>query len=770
MALNPLISPLSHQEILDIKRNSGKAPCAECKRLKLKCDKIIPCSSCVRRGCGHSCPNGTYLPTGRGRRTVPTELSRARRIFSEMEARMKELETAITRANHYHLDVCPYLGISPGDKDPSADQLADSFGSLSVNDTGNVQYYGPSARTEALLSIEVLDDLDVDEFPPTFTTMTDSFSVGFRGTTAWDPDHALLQLLAFLPVKSRARELVELYFQNGCWSGTPIMRDELIELLSLVYGDFGATDDSGAAFPPPCSVHQIAVIHGVFALAALVDLALPPYNAESEHYFDLCRAALSVSSVFDSPSLATIQALVLVSTFYSHGGSRFSMDGAWSVISLASSLSKSMDLHSGWVQPGLGSQQIQRRRALFWETYASETLISLVVGRPTGTYLASISCPFPVDDEKQTGSGIHKFYCRWEFIKQVAAPVLEAYLTTQPPGYDTTVDLDHRIRKFMHSALPPDNQHPTEDPGSPAVYTQHRAIPQACMIMLVYIHSHAFLRAIHENPDDPYYTSFATSFLSAYRYASELIRAYIDNFQYHPQLFSRWWPTWKNLFNAAIVVGAIAAKGPQIGYWSQALLELFVAIELFEGGAATCYRARAALNTLHKLRAKAISTYTKHSGGPSELEAAAQHADADATLDVFAGRTRVIAQTLIARDRAPKVSSVPPAVNTGTRAGTLNPALVEYFSSASPRPHFDGSGGVGGDEYSYPTADAPSYEYPHAENPPIDLALFDFGGPPSTDLATFAEDDYRKSYNTFQPFLDSQAHDPQWMSIIENSS
>ncbi|KAF8170896.1 hypothetical protein K438DRAFT_1982450 [Mycena galopus ATCC 62051] len=700
-----------------------------------------------------------------------------------MAARMKELETAITRANNYHLDVCPYLGISPGDKDPSADQLADSFGSLSVNDTGNVQYYGPSARTEALLSIEVLDDLDVDEFPPTFTTMTDSFSVGFRGTTAWDPDHALLQLLAFLPVKARARELVELYFENGCWSGTPIMRDELYELLSLVYGDFGATDDSGAAFPPPCSVHQIAVIHGVFALAALVDLALPPYNAESEQYFDLCRAALSVSSVFDSPSLATIQALVLVSTFYSHGGNRFSMDGAWSVISLASSLSKSpphiqMDLHSGWVQPGLGSKQIQRRRALFWETYASETLISLVVGRPTGTYLASISCPFPIDDENQTGSGIHKFYCRWEFIKQVSLPRIRSVPNHTTPGYDTTVDLDHRIRKFMHSALPPDNQHPTEDPCSPAVYTQHRAIPQA---LLVYIHSHAFLRAIHENPDDPYYTSFATSFLSAYRYASELIRAYIDNFRYHPQLFSRWWPTWKNLFNAAIVVGAIAAKGPQIGYWSQALLELFVAIELFEGGAATCYQ--------HPPQTPCQSHLHVHEAfwGPSEPEAAAQHADADATLDVFAGRTRVIAQTLIARDRAPKVSSVSPAVNTGTRAetgtepgtrtqsgweraGTLNPALVEYFSSASPRPPFDGSGGVGGGEYSYPTADAPSYEYPHAENPPIDLALFDFGAPPSTDLATFAEDDYRNSYNTFQPFFDSQAHDPQWMSMIENSS
>lgn len=122
------------------------------------------------------------------------------------------------------------------------------------------------------------------------------------------------------------------------------MRDELVELLSLVYARFNAADSRGlgAVLAPTCSVHQLAVIYGVFALGALVDLTLPPYNAESEHYFDLCRAALSALSLFDDTSTATMQALVLVSVFYSHGGPRFSMDGAWSVISLASNLCKSV--------------------------------------------------------------------------------------------------------------------------------------------------------------------------------------------------------------------------------------------------------------------------------------------------------------------------------------------------------------------------------------------------------------------------------------------
>ncbi|ADV25110.1 hypothetical protein I305_05945 [Cryptococcus gattii E566] len=33
--------------------------CAECRRLKLKCDRQVPCSNCTRRGCQELCPNGS---------------------------------------------------------------------------------------------------------------------------------------------------------------------------------------------------------------------------------------------------------------------------------------------------------------------------------------------------------------------------------------------------------------------------------------------------------------------------------------------------------------------------------------------------------------------------------------------------------------------------------------------------------------------------------------------------------------------------------------
>jgi Fungal Zn(2)-Cys(6) binuclear cluster domain len=40
---------------------SGEIACAECRRLKIRCDRIIPCSTCVKRGCTALCPNGSSL-------------------------------------------------------------------------------------------------------------------------------------------------------------------------------------------------------------------------------------------------------------------------------------------------------------------------------------------------------------------------------------------------------------------------------------------------------------------------------------------------------------------------------------------------------------------------------------------------------------------------------------------------------------------------------------------------------------------------------------
>jgi hypothetical protein len=36
--------------------------CAECRRLKLRCDRKVPCQTCTRRGCAEICPEGMCIP------------------------------------------------------------------------------------------------------------------------------------------------------------------------------------------------------------------------------------------------------------------------------------------------------------------------------------------------------------------------------------------------------------------------------------------------------------------------------------------------------------------------------------------------------------------------------------------------------------------------------------------------------------------------------------------------------------------------------------
>lgn len=101
-----------------------------------------------------------------------------------------------------------------------------------------------------------------------------------------------------------------------------------------------------------------------------------------------------------------------------------------------------------------------------------------------------------------------------------------------------------------------------------------------------------------------------------------------------------------------------------------------------------------------------MAAYVKHSG-PDEFNP--PDADTDVALDIFAGRTRIVAQSILTRDcRAHRVPNVSPApvgpaahpttkavmetrldLDTDLREGTLSPTLVEYFSSGSARPEFD---------------------------------------------------------------------------------
>ncbi|KAJ7354633.1 fungal-specific transcription factor domain-containing protein [Mycena albidolilacea] len=659
--------------------SSRKTSCEECHRLKMKCDKKVPCGLCVRRGCESICPTGTLHSSGRGKRSVLSDVPHLTAKITEMGERIRQLEQAVasTRENTSH----PLLSTAtrpPSESTPA--QTDEVLGTFSVNDVGDAVYFGPTAGSAALFSIEDAPD-NAHRF--SFTAITESFPFS-SGKTSWDADQALEHLLAHLPLEIRALGLCETYFRNGCWTAMPVMQCEAVEVLTLIY-------HGSRSLATP---QQMAVLYLIFALGALVDLDLPPYNYEADHYFDLACAAMSIKPLFEQPTAVTVQALMLLSCYYTHGGRRFSMESGWNTVSLASSISQRLGLHRESFGLNLPPKSSNRCRALFWETYTLETIYGLSVGRPTGTFLSDISCPYPPDeaDEEQPFVKIFPGYrhARWQYIKEIAAPLMEDFLTTKKPRYEGVLAMDQKIREYMHSY--PFESFPTLNDEPPFAFLQRHLFPLFLKITLMYLHKGSFVEAMRDDSTDPLSSSYSASFLAAYRNASEIIKANIQNFTTHPMLFTRWWLIWKSLFNAAIIVGTVATRFPDSKIAPDAVVEFFTAVDLIEKGAVSSGRARNGLAILRRLRDKVIGAYTLCSADnlapPPFFDPKTEE-----ELKIFAGYTRIIAKKALQRwppqtacddPSLPSFSQHPDGWEVEKFQQGFDPTIIQSFDTTTP--------------------------------------------------------------------------------------
>ncbi|KAF8738774.1 Methyltransferase, partial [Rhizoctonia solani] len=96
-------TPMSHSvadtNIPQRRRGVGPLSCRECRRLKLKCNRQFPCTSCERRGCASVCPNG-IVEAGRGsRRHILATTSQLQETVRCLEARISELEDALEESH-----------------------------------------------------------------------------------------------------------------------------------------------------------------------------------------------------------------------------------------------------------------------------------------------------------------------------------------------------------------------------------------------------------------------------------------------------------------------------------------------------------------------------------------------------------------------------------------------------------------------------------------------------------------------------------------------
>ncbi|KZP21364.1 hypothetical protein FIBSPDRAFT_740823, partial [Athelia psychrophila] len=673
---------LTSDEEIELKRSRGEISCAECRRSKLKCDKQIPCGTCARRGCSSICPNGIFTPGQTARSFSPDTDHLYRKIF-EMGQRIRQLEDAlaILQSNistephallaEHSTSVKSYTNIPSAPKEEIEETL-NSFGTLTIGDSGEHKYFGASAGAEVNFDLNP----NLDGAPLLNDLASISFRDGGCTTGSETYENAMTMLFACLPPRPRAWSLCEIYLEHASWHVHLATRQDLIEdHLTPVYNAKKEREDPAFDSESYTQIapHKFAFLYLIFAQAVLVDLTLPACHADGEKYHQYARAAMALRSFIDSPTVETVQAILLMVHYRSFAGERYTRDSIWVLGSLGCKLAQSLFADRDPGRWHMDEKTVEIRRRIFWEVYTADLFHSISLGRPPSIELSYVDCAFPTCGEDDFDAQ----YWNWtyQFMRDIFGSVLKLTLAAAPPSYRSILKLDRKVREMvLPSALNVFLQ-----TNGPQTYVSAGMHMKGCLLShfrsfsMIFIHRSFFAQALLDHPDNPLRSPYATSFLATYRAASAVIRATVKHLERYPELFRRWWVIWTQMFSAAIIVGSVVTKAPSSSMASTAFMELGLAVDLFERGAGASERARTGMAILTALKEKAslvLSQYHSSAiGGALSPASSIFNSEEDGTdeLALFGGQTSV----LISRTLARKTSSRNAMHNLNAMASSL---------------------------------------------------------------------------------------------------
>ncbi|KAF8653676.1 hypothetical protein AX16_003827 [Volvariella volvacea WC 439] len=693
------------------RRSRGEIACAECRRLKIRCDKNVPCSTCVKRGCAALCPNGT-IPPGDGSRFVLAATEHLHQKIARMEARMRSLEDALAIIQGAHSDRPhplltekfedteaeePKLNPVPEEQgSTSVNNLADALGTLFIDEHGSARFFGRSGGSESLLlkakELEArtlsqpnrfpLQELDSSYLPPEINQAYQSFPFSPQGLQVKD---ILPKIESFLPPQDRAITLIDTFLEHLSWMFHIVSRQQVVgELIPAIYQKEKAI---------PYGPHDLALLLIVLGIGSLVDLTLQPYNLEAQHYYRLARAALTLQPVLTEQSVVTIKVLHLMSIYNGMSGKESNLEQSYAFLDFAGQVAVRVHLDpSLW---GFKGREAYERRVYFWNLMAGVLWQSLVTGRPPAVITTYIDCQIPSAEEEnlyQTGE-VPLGFGIWGFkaSEECLISVVKATLAAKPPDYNKILELDQKIRNFT---LPqPDNLQ--NERTAISMQTFVRSHYQD--LMLLFLHRGFFAQAWTENPANPLQSRNSRSVTAAYNSACVVLRDTRSQFSKQPLLCARIWRIWSYAFSAAIIVGTVAIRGRHLNLQPPALVEFELSCSIFEQAAEISSRAARAMPILRTMLRKAMQA---HGLPPPQypLSAPSQPPSPHDELAIFGGQTKLYnpSPDAISSPKPPR-SQLPPSTGPGpdppptgrdprSVMQTLQDAYIRTHAKAQPQP------------------------------------------------------------------------------------
>ncbi|KAF8167169.1 fungal-specific transcription factor domain-containing protein [Crassisporium funariophilum] len=617
------------------KKRPGRRPtaCAECRRLKLRCDRNVPCEKCVSRGCGSICPDGELAP-GKNNRMILANTEELHNQIEQLCSRNRELENALRlmqeqvseqphpllRTDLLSLRTISHPGSSSGpstsssSKSPSTSRISptthppgtvdvtfeedsnviDAFGTLTMDQRGESSFLGKTARPEYMIRAANKAQVHSKRSLPRLSTRV--LDLSLQSQTA--DDTVIKEVLNLLPSFPEALHLCDVYLDHGKFMYSPIPRKELIDdILSSVY--------EAKSPKSPGHYHPLSLLFIVFAIATLFDTNRKPYSDETQEYYHLSKASLNLSPPIYQPTLEAIQTLIHSAQYLDLSGSESQgPDSAWTYIGHAVRLGHGIGLHLNPARWKLGDEVSARRTRMFWQLYVVDSWTSLQTGRPPTIFSASIDQPLPKESDEVTtpdGRSESNFHS-WHILYTILLhSVLDVALGPKQPIYSVILDLDRKIRDFH---VPVSWRMPSENELSrqlPEVYMFRWLVLSSKEITLLHLHRAHFVQALQESPADLQRHRYLPSVVAIYRSAWRLIRGLAMTWMSAPKVLIRFNLAWSHGLSAATVLCLLVTRAPTSHLTTPALEELDNLISLFDSASASCQPASDLLVNLHSI-------------------------------------------------------------------------------------------------------------------------------------------------------------------------
>lgn len=670
------------------KTHNKKQPlsCAECRRLKLKCDRVFPCQSCSKRGCAEICPDGA-LTSGKGSRFILANTEQLHAKIIQMSDRIRQLEDALeTVQAKCSSDPHPLLhqdslriknSLELYSSHTTSGRHTQMDGIIKENQTSNLHLPVASSSTrdasqdnrseERYPSAEAFTS-DVPGLSPEIEKLSQTFPY------PWLPNNPMRQrIYEMLPSREEAEYLCTQARLNALWQyNLDPSETWLPNLVHHVY----TTPMSSLSF------RRLSLLFIMMAIGLLVDLGQQNESPRAEVFHRLARASLCETNLMDEPSLDLLQTLFyMIWYLLIFSDKSQAVSYAWSIMGLAVKLAQSLGLHRDGNRWKVIPEESQRRRMLFWELLNLDARLSLSLGRPPSLCLQHVDCRRP----SYAAEGMYivpeaQSYHEWKhgFFLNCLTPVLVTAISAQPQLYSDILDVDKKIRDFY---IPPTlnifNSEGIKDIRQ--LTMQQVLVASGREIVLLQLHRNFFTEALSDFDAFTYRHKYAPSVLATYLSASRLVATLETMLHREPQLSKRFMCFWFNAFSGAVALSLIVSRTPFLSLAPFALQELDTIYRIFANVAEECSKVAQALPLLTRIAEKSRRTYTQWLKTSRDCSTM----DTDLTSQESPVRSAVCSNS---RDWAGPFDAAHPFLQkTLQEIETAAPPTIQEFPAYSPR-------------------------------------------------------------------------------------